>query len=387
MNNITGPPVEGDNFFGREREIAYAWGRISSGNNIILPSPRRVGKTSFALKLVDIAEKKKWNTISINLEKITSEHEFIEKLVNELKKLSWWSNVSDKMSDFLDTLKKLKPSVEYAGVKMQLEWAEQKMDIYRRLAELLNHNEPTLIFFDELTVLLNVILESDKDGKKHVSSFLHWLRSNRIVSGSKIRWVYCSSVGIENFTHEHGISDTINDISGYFLKPFSREESIAMLKKLSKDKLPITDKIADEVVNKLDYCLPFFLQVIFDKMNYLVAIEGEPINTELVYKAYEQINNENHFNTWIERIEKQYHSNKLSVFAILKHVCQAVGGASRANLINVVVATGLDGNEAEEMVRKLIYMLKNDGYLVEDDGLYKFRSPLLRDFWFNRFVR
>jgi uncharacterized protein len=32
-------------------------------------------------------------------------------------------------------------------------------------------------------------------------------------------------------------------------------------------------------------------------------------------------------------------------------------------------------------------MLTNDGYLIEEDGLYQFRSPLLRDFWFNRFVK
>ena len=32
-------------------------------------------------------------------------------------------------------------------------------------------------------------------------------------------------------------------------------------------------------------------------------------------------------------------------------------------------------------------MLQNDGYLMEERDLYHFRSPLLRDFWFNRFVK
>ncbi len=39
MKNTTGAPVIGDNFYGRENELAYVWSRIESGNNFIFPSP------------------------------------------------------------------------------------------------------------------------------------------------------------------------------------------------------------------------------------------------------------------------------------------------------------------------------------------------------------
>ena len=32
-------------------------------------------------------------------------------------------------------------------------------------------------------------------------------------------------------------------------------------------------------------------------------------------------------------------------------------------------------------------MLKNDGYIIEEELKYTFRSPLLRDFWYNRFSK
>lgn len=32
-------------------------------------------------------------------------------------------------------------------------------------------------------------------------------------------------------------------------------------------------------------------------------------------------------------------------------------------------------------------MLQNDGYLIEVQSKYGFRSPLLRDFWYNRFSK
>lgn len=52
MKNITGSPVEGDNFFGRTKELEFAWEQLQNGNSLILAAPRRVGKSSFAKKLI-----------------------------------------------------------------------------------------------------------------------------------------------------------------------------------------------------------------------------------------------------------------------------------------------------------------------------------------------
>ena len=76
-----------------------------------------------------------------------------------------------------------------------------------------------------------------------------------------------------------------------------------------------------------------------------------------------------------------------NAFAILKLICEEKTGTSRANILNSLVATGLEINKAEAVTSQLIYMLNNDGYLIEENSLYRFRSPLLRDFWFNRFSK
>jgi len=38
----------------------------------------------------------------------------------------------------------------------------------------------------------------------------------------------------------------------------------------------------------------------------------------------------------------------------------------------------------DEKLRYLLDVLLNDGYLVKESGQYRFRSPLLRDFWLRR---
>jgi AAA+ ATPase superfamily predicted ATPase len=388
MNNITGPPVEGDDFFGREKEMQFVWERIEKGNNFIFPSPRRVGKTSFALKLLDMANNKGWDIVSVNLEQKLSEPEFIETFIDELKKLSWWNNIKDKGTSLFNQVKKVKPKMTYGDVTVALEWQDTKRDIYRDLSDLLDHNEKTLIFFDELTVLLTAIVKENSDGEKNAAAFLHWLRDMRIKSGSKIRWIFCSSVGIENFTHKYRISDTVNDIQPYKLLAYTKEQSIAMLENLGRsEKLKLTSEIKKEIVEKLDYCIPFFLQIMFGKIAYLVSIEDMPLDNNIVDVAYARLIEETHFNTWIERLDEQYGDNKKDALCLLKHLCQAKEGTTRENLINVLVALGTDPEKAEETTSILLYMLGNDGYLIEENGLYRFRSPLLRDFWFKRFVQ
>ena len=387
MESRTGTPVEGDNFFGREKELTYAWKRIKTENNLIFPSPRRVGKTSFALKLLEIAKEEDWLVISINLEKITSEKAFIESFMEELKKSSTWETVKEKGSKLFNFIKQIKPTYEHEDFKFSLEWQSQKEDIYKQLADLLNHEKETLIFMDELTVLLSNMINQE-DGHRNVSSFLHWMRELRIKSGSKIRWIFCSSVGIENFTHTHRISATMNDMSDYFLKPFDDETSKAMLRKLAeKDNLDLSIEIQNAIVQKLSFCLPYFLQIMFEKISYLFEVEELTLNTEIVEIAYKALINEKHFNTWDERIQEQYGDLSNQAFALLKHICQENQGSKRENLINVLSAQNQNIEETESAVTNLLYMLKNDGYLMEENNLYLFRSPLLRDFWFNLFVK
>ncbi len=387
MKNIIGPPVTGDDFFGRNNEFDYVWELIKSGNNLVFPSPRRVGKTSFALKLLEKAKSEDWQTISINLEKNTGEKEFVETLVDELKRLSYWEKIKENGGKLFDFLKQFKPSFEYNDVKVSLDWQNHKEDVCKQLANLLDHEKPTLIFMDELTVLLSNIINQE-NGRRNVASFLHWMRDLRIKSGSKIRWIFCSSVGIENFTFTHHISDAINDTSDYFLKSFDAKTSKAMLQKLSNDNgVPLTPEMQEAIIEKLSFCLPFFLQLMFEKINYLHKIEGLTIDNQIVTSAYNALIEEKHFNTWIERIDEQYGDLSGVAFTLLRHICQAKEGSKRKNLVAVLSKTIADSEEVEKKVSSLLYMLKNDGYLMEQNNLYLFRSPLLRDFWFNRFVK
>lgn len=388
MDNITGSPVEGNNFFGREKELEFAWEHLKKGNSMILPAPRRVGKSSFAKKLLAKAAEENWNSLELNLEQVASEEAFIRLLIEKLTNQSWWEGVKKKYGEKAERiLTSIKPSIEYEGIKGTIEWQKRKENIYEELKSLLGHAEPPLIMVDEVTIYLNNCLHDKEHGQQNISFFLNWLRSFRQVSNTKIRWIFCSSIGIDNFTNTHQLSHTFNDVPPFPLGAFDKPTSSQLLKNLAKsDNLTISDKDINYMLEKLGWWLPYFLQILHYKINYLVKIQDFPINKSTIDTAYEQLSSENHLNIWDERLTDfgEYESYARKV---LNHLCQTKTGASRGILIEKIQTPTTDSEAAELLTAKLLNMLQNDGYLIENQQKYLFRSPLLRDFWFNRFIK
>jgi len=390
INNITGSPVEGENFFGRGNELNTAWLHIKKGNSLILSAPRRVGKSSFAKKLLSYAENEDWNTLEINLEEIQSEQKFVELFVEKLQAENWWKkSLSTAGENLTQLLESIKPSFSYGDATATLEWKSRKPDIYSKLKKLLNHEQPTLIMVDEVTILLNGFLNTDKEqGLESVEFFLNWLRSFRQVKGTKIHWVFCSSIGIDNFTNRHNLSYTFNDIKSFPLAAFDEETSMAFIKELAKsDNILLQEEVTRQMFKKIDWCLPYFIQVLYFNYQNLVNTYNKPNDSRTLDLAYQDLIDSKELNTWDERLA-EYQELEEYARLILKNLSKTKPGVKRDTLLELLHAMIDDAGKAETYLNKLLYMLKNDGYIIDmAKGKYGFRSPLLRDFWFNRFAK
>lgn len=390
INNITGSPVEGEDFFGREKELTFAWNHIKKGNSIILSAPRRVGKSSFAKRILSIAKEANWNTLEIDLEEIKSEEGFVKLFVDKLENESWWKKASKIAGNkFEQILQSIKPSLEFGDAKATFEWKAQKTDIYEKLKSLLDHKEETLIMVDEVTVLLNSFIKTDaENGVTDVEFFLNWLRSFRQITGTKIRWIFCSSIGIDNFTNLYNLSYTLNDVYSLPIGEYTPEKAKEFVKALAlSDNIEFSNEQIDYILEKLGWNLPYFIQIYFSKINQLIKIYDKYIDNETFDQAYTNLINEKELNTWDERL-REY--NELEQYArlLLKNLSKVKEGESRNNLQNMLYLKINDVEKTETVLNKLLYMLKNDGYIMDNlEARYTFRSPLLRDFWFNRFAK
>ena len=381
----TGTPVEGNNFYGREKELQYAWEyHILKGNSLLLAAPRRVGKSSFSKKMLTLAEKKEWNTLYLDLQGISTEREFVKLFKEKWQEEKWWEKTKSKIGG---TIIKLFESIEDFKVKeieISISGNIWRNDTYGKIEQLISSTGDILIVIDELTIFLDHLLKQE-NGREKVEFFLEWLRKFRQISGTKVHWIFCSSIGIENFASMHQLSKHLNDIHSFSIGAFTEIEAKDFVFRLDvSEQIQFTEENIQYILDKLKWHLPYFIQILVEKINSLVFIENKQFSNDTIEEAYNCLIAEDHFNTWDERL-KEYYEYENNARKVLK-LCTSPNGESRENLLANLLANKSNIEKVETELARLLNMLQNDGYLMENDGKYVFRSPILRDFWYKRFV-
>lgn len=368
-----GSPVVGEDFFGREVELRKAEALIRD-NNLMLAAPRRVGKTSFARRLIDTLSSKGWNTIFIDLEEITSIDHFFNAFYGELVKLPETKVVEKVKAKMRKWLSGVELSTTGLPVKATVKMESSDNNDFKDLADILNTlDNHTLVVFDELTVLLKSL--SDKnDNEQTVRTFLNQFRAMRSATSEKCSWLICSSVGVRNFTTQHNLSDTINDVADFELGAFSNEEATKFISILAESiGIEVNAEIKRYILDKIGWNIPFFIQLLLSRLP-----AGEITKAD-IDEAYCHLLQTGSFDTWHERLNIEYGDNKDVAKLILKYLCVNVDGKTRDEIYNHIYAKILSFENDE--LGFLLRALMTDGYLVRDGEQYKFRSPLLRDYW------
>ncbi len=145
------------------------------------------------------------------------------------------------------------------------------------------------------------------------------------------------------------------------------------------------DELIEYTLNKLYWNIPYFIQIIFSK---LAEDYDDNITKENIDIAYRKLCSENYLSTWSERLV-EYREYEVSARLILKLLSTQPAGMKRESMLNNLM-TGQDATKIEIVdytLSKVLEMLENDGYIMKKDSLRMFRSPLLRDYWFDRFVQ
>lgn len=270
-------------------------------------------------------------------------------------------------------------------VDINLRKEGEQEDLYKNLKDLIQHDEDTFIVVDELTLFLGILKRSE-NGAAKVAFILNWLRSLRQVGQTKVRWLFCGSVGLRNFTSAMNLSFTINDLTELELDELSRDEAIGLLTRLCEsEEIAMSEDIINYSLDKLHWNIPYFIQIIFSKL--LEEYNGE-INRGNIDSAYDKLCSENYLNTWSERLV-EYMEYEIPARQILKSLAINPLGLDREKMFDILM-TGQNASsfdEVDHMLSKVLEMLENDGYILKKGGIRVFRSPLLRDYWYNKFVQ
>lgn len=384
ISNVFGPPVTGEDFFGRTKELTMAHKKLDSGHSLVLSAPRRIGKSSFAKRLVNEKSAQGWKCVYIDLEKIRSESQFLQTLITEFDKSGIWSKAGKTAGNILSGI--LESIKSIGTVKVDFGHLLPTGDPYASLAELIDHTQDTLIVIDELTLFLG-ILEKGRPDVQDIAVFLNWFRSLRQVSPSRVRWIFCGSVGLHNFTGSRNLSYTINDLAELQFDAMTEEEAFGLVRALSDaETLIMSDEMINFLLKKLNWHIPYFIQIIFYEITNITP-SGQPVTEEIIQTSFSKLIHSNLMATWSERLA-EYNGHEVGARSILTLICKSSEGISKEQLVASFMQKMNLSNiaEAEKELSDILNMLERDGYLIRSNGRRVFRSPLLKDWWHYNFA-
>ena len=136
ISNKIGPPVEGEDFFGREKEIRKANRLLDSNHSLLLSAPRRIGKSSLAKRLIEEKKQQGWKCVYIDLEETTTEEGFLRLVIEAFKKNEIWKQLTEGMSKGLVSVLDRIEKISLGPVDLNIGKREEQEDLYKNLKEL-----------------------------------------------------------------------------------------------------------------------------------------------------------------------------------------------------------------------------------------------------------
>ncbi len=404
MNNVVGNPVQGDDFFGRTEETTALWESIQEGNNVVLLAPRRVGKTSLAIRVGEQAVAAGWKFLLVDAQGDRDELGFLSNLFEKLKAAGLKLPALAHLAESIAWLRRTLPNkIGGWGVSLEINNAAGAKEttsleaLVNRLFDQLEENgEQVLIAVDELPVLL-AELDGNPEDPARLRNFLNWFRAVRLRYRKNVRWLLLGSVGLDGFVETRRLTPTINDLQTASLGAYEDDVAVRFLQALGQGKkTEMPEEVCRAVIRQIGWPLPFFLQLMFQR---LYSNLGRPPRTPTVQDvavAFGQLVSPDfykHFEPWRGRLAEGLGPDELKAArAVLRTLCSHLDGLPRQALHDVVAAQfpQREASDVAQLLATVLGLLERDGYLLRQGGgadapvRYAFRSFLLRQYWFAR---
>lgn len=388
MRNVTGPPVMGDDLYGRQQAIDQLWSRLGGGEHLLMLAPRRVGKTSLMREL-HRDPRTNWEVVYVDVEGADGAADFVASVLAALAELrgnqSWAETiglphaVKDALTSFTKGKVKLNLLVVQLKGLIRRDWVQTMDRLETRLSRLPNQRR-LLIIVDELPILISRMLES-KDGRDEAALLLAKLRHWRLAPAlnGKVQMVLGGSIGLEGVLRRASLSASINDLSPFRVASWDRQTAASFLELVGQSNgLPLAAQWIDRMLDLLRDPVPYHVQLFFAALRDTCGEHQGTPSACVVDQCFDQrltgAAGTPHLDHYAARLEFAFGPPELGLArTVLAIACQQEDGATRAK-----IATA---SEPASVLGEVLQTLEADGYLVRKGDRVAFRSNLLRVWW------
>lgn len=156
-----GDPVRGDYYFPRPELTSTVRNFLTSRIHVVLMGPRRFGKTSFVLDLLEHLEQEGYSCLLVDIFNITSHRDFLQQLLRALRQKrgfkerlkTWWKNIGRLAPQFSVDFDSFTGSPSFGFSIGQLADEDVKAGIQDLLEGLKNLGKKVIVALDEFQQL------------------------------------------------------------------------------------------------------------------------------------------------------------------------------------------------------------------------------------------
>lgn len=282
MRIVAGPPVKGQDFMFRDREVRLSKRSLLDGTSLLVKGWRRIGKSSLLVETRRQLEEDGGATaLYIDVQELQSISEFFTAFLNALpqNKLQqlrgFWDGAKRLPGKLMDAIQSRIRSANAggggfkAGVEFDKDirdyWEPLKASVEMLAREHLNAGTRIILFIDELPFFLENMHRRTND----VDDIRLVLAALRAWRNAGLTMAVAGSVSIEAFLEDLKIEGlVINDLTRIDLQPLSETEAVAFTEALAgvaglKD---WNEDSTKALLGELPDHFPFFIQT---AMNFL----------------------------------------------------------------------------------------------------------------------
>jgi len=380
MAFITGQVVRDQNFWNRKYELEDIWEAIQNGEHSLLVAPRRVGKTSIMHKVLD-EPKDGYVVLYIDSEEDNFEHEFWARLFSSLKKEEFTNKFKSNITMFKSKIK----TIDIKKISMSgIEFGDGKVvdykDAFEELISNLPNNKKVIIMIDEFAQTIENIIKYDSE-----ENALNLLKTHRALRQShqsnNVIFVYAGSIGLESVVAKLNGMKHINDLKNIKVLPLERDDASDFIKYLlTSNSMNIEKTQIDYMLDKIEWLIPFYIQLILDEIRKLSRRNPTITNDTVDDAINNALEHKNYFDNWRSKIKEAF-SDKGYLFS--KEILNMISEnktITKNEIANIATKHKLSDDEKRETLQSLVY----DGYInnTDDIKIYRFNSPILRMWWY-----
>lgn len=251
--------------------------------------------------------------------------------------------------------------------------------------------KPVLLVIDELPILLKRMFQHDGDATR-VDEFLSWLRGAvQKITNQSLVLILSGSIGLEPLVRKLDISDRVNYLDPFRLRPWERKTTIECITKLADTYgLTVEPGVGDAIYDLLGVGIPHHVQSFFARLRENAILQGR--NSLLVNDVTNVYQNsllgpsgQNDLIHYESRLKEAMDDEGFRIAMEILAEAAIDGNFTLFKERTLATIYGELFERASEKITDVLSVLVHDGYLTANEDGYDFSSHLLKDWWAARF--